>query len=167
LPEIAGHHVDLESSLRLYFSNLSPTFGFRFIGYSAAEVLEELGERINENDLSSSLAVPASLEAAFRIDYLQRCYRRGKDDVSRIFREIYKVKETRAQLDEDIFQTWAENSNVPRRVIGDLRGAFHFRHWLPHGRYWIPKLGRKYSFNDVYVLADEAVQIFPFYQVEV
>jgi hypothetical protein len=166
LPEIAEHHADLESSLRLYFSKISPTFEARFLGYSATETVDELAERINEIDLSSSLAVLASLEAAFRIDYLQRCYRRGKDIVSRIFRDIYKEKESQARLDEDIFQTWADNSTVPRRMIGDLRGAFRFRHWLAHGRYWTPKLGRKYSFSDVFVLADDVVRTFPFYAIE-
>jgi uncharacterized protein YutE (UPF0331/DUF86 family) len=152
LPEIVDHHVDLDLSLRLYFSKISPTFDTRFLGYSTADVAKELAERINEIDLSSSLAVLASLEAVFRIDYLQRCYRRGRDTVSRIFREIYKEKESQARLDEDIFQTWADNSTVPRQMIGDLRGAFRFRHWLAHGRYWTPKLGRKYSFNDVFAL---------------
>jgi hypothetical protein len=49
----------------------------------------------------------------------------------------------------NILQTWADNSTVPREMIGDLRGAFRFRHWLAHGRYWTPRLGPKYSFNDV------------------
>jgi hypothetical protein len=166
LPEIAAHHVDLESSLRLYFSDLSPTFGARFLGKPRAEVVDELGERIGEIDLSSTLSVLASLEAAFRIDYLQRCYLRGKDTVSRIFREIYKEKGAQAQLDGDIVETWAGHSDVPRQIIGDLRGAFRFRHWLAHGRYWIPKLGQKYSFNDVYALANEVVLAFPFHEVE-
>jgi hypothetical protein len=166
LPDIAEHHVDLERSLRLYFSDLSPNFGARFLGYSSAEVTDELGVRVGEIDLSSSLSVLASLEAAFRIDYLQRCYLRGKDDVSRKFREIYKEKEAAPLLDGDIFQTWADYSNVSRQIIGDLRGAFRFRHWLAHGRYWTPKLGQKYSFNDVYALASEAVLAFPFYEVE-
>jgi len=53
LPQIAEHHVDLESSLRLYFSNLSPAFGSRFVGYSYVEVLEELGGRINDTNSRS------------------------------------------------------------------------------------------------------------------
>jgi hypothetical protein len=165
LPEIAKHHGDVESSLRLYFS-LSSSFEDRFFGYSPKDVADELGVRVDEVDLSSSLSVLSSLEAAFRIDYLQRCYRRGKDAVSQKFREIHKEKEYNAQLDRDIFQTWADYSDVSRQIIGDLRSAFRFRHWLAHGRYWTPKLGRKYSFNDVYALAGEAVLAFPFYEVE-
>jgi hypothetical protein len=105
LSEIAEHHLDLESSLRLYFSDLSPKFAVRFLGYAPSEVVEELTDRLNENDLSSSLVTLSSIEAAFRIDYLQRCYRRGKDSLSRRFREIYKTKGYQARLDDDILQT--------------------------------------------------------------
>ena len=78
LPEIAAHHQDLESSLRLYFSAGSPTYPVRFNGYAATKVARELRERLKEVDLTSTLTVLASVEAAFRIDYLQRCYPKGK-----------------------------------------------------------------------------------------
>lgn len=164
--EIAVHHNDLGASLRLYYSAASPTFTVRFAGYSNAEVVEELGDRVSQAELTSSLAVLvlASLEAAFRIDYLQRCYRRGKDPVSRAFRRIYGEKHQWASLDEDIFGTWLNNTAVPRWIISELRGAFRFRHWLAHGRYWTPRF-RRYDFNDVFVLADTALNSFPFYDV--
>jgi hypothetical protein len=165
LPEIAEHHQDLESSLRLYFSAASPTFAVRFFGHSNTEVAEVLGERIDEAELTSTLAVLASLEAAFRIDYLQRCYQRGKDPVSRAFREIYKEKQQRASLDRDIFETWRNNASVPRSIFRELHDAFNFRHWLAHGRYWTPKSPR-FDFNDVFTLAEIVLRNFPFYEVE-
>jgi hypothetical protein len=103
------------------------------------------------------------VEAAFRIDYLQRCYRRGKDPVSRAFRNIYKVKQKRASLEDEIFTAWVKNSSGTRSIIGDLRGAFKFRHWLAHGRYWTPKFNR-YDFNSVFALADLTLRSFPFYE---
>jgi hypothetical protein len=163
LPEIADHHRDLGSSLKLYFSPGSPSYLLRFAGYAATEVTDELGERLDEVDLTSSLAVLGSVEAAFRIDYLQRCYRRGKDPVSRAFRNIYRSKQQWASLEDEIFAAWADNSSVPRAIIGELRGAFRFRHLLAHGRYWIPKLGRRYDFNDLFALADLTLHSFPFY----
>ena len=42
---------------------------------------------------------------------------------------------------------------APSRLIGDVRGAFKFRHWVAHGRYWVAKLGRKYDFAYVHLLA--------------
>lgn len=164
LPEIAAHHQDLESALTLYFSTGSPNYLIRFATYAAREVTDELRERLNEADLTSSLTVLASVEAAFRIDYLRRCYRRGKDPVSRAFRNIYEAKRQHASLEDEIFEVWVDNSSVPRSIIGELRAAFRFRHWLAHGRYWTPKLGRRYDFNDVFALADLTLRSFPFHE---
>jgi len=161
LPEIAAQHRDLESSLTLYFSSNSPNYLVRFATYAPREVTDELRGRLDETDLTSSLTVLASVEAAFRIDYLQRCYRRGKDSVSRAFRDIYKIKKQHTSLEDEILEVWVRNSSVPRPIIGELRGAFTFRHWLAHGRYWTPKLGRRYDFNDVFALADLTLRSFP------
>jgi hypothetical protein len=166
LPEIAAHHQDLESSLTLYFSAGSPSYHVRFVGYAAGEVTDELVERVEEADLTSSLTVLASVEAAFRIDYLKRCYRKGKDPVSRAFRDIYKDKKQHASLEDEIFEAWINNSSESRPIIGELRGAFKFRHWLAHGRYWKPTLGRRYDFSDVYALADLTFRSFPFFDVD-
>ncbi|MGH7744134.1 MAG: hypothetical protein ACREQ5_04850 [Candidatus Dormibacteria bacterium] len=166
LPDIAVHHQDLGSSLTVYFHFDTPGYRVRFIGYTPSEIADELGERLDEVDLTSSLAVLASIEAVFRIDYLQRCYRKEKDQLSRAFRSIYKTRKQQALLDEDIFEAWMDNSSVPRSIIGELRGAFRFRHWLAHGRYWTPKLGRRYDFTDVFALAELAVNSFPFYRAQ-
>jgi hypothetical protein len=164
LDQIAAHHQDLGSSLALYFSSGSPTYAIRFIGYAPSEVSEELGARLDETDLTSSLTVLGSVEAAFRIDYLQRCYRRGRDPISRAFRKIYQAKQARASLEDEIFAAWVDNSSGTRLIISELRGAFKFRHWLAHGRYTTPKMGRRYDFNDVFALAERNLNSFPFYE---
>jgi hypothetical protein len=161
LPDISAYHQDLESSFTLYFSAGSPNYLERFANYAPTEVTDELRDRLNEADLTSSLTVLASVEAAFRIDYLQRCYGREKDPVSRAFRSIYKSRQQRASLVDEIFEAWAGNSSVPRSIIGELRGAFKFRNWLAHGRYSTPR-GRRYDFNDVFALADLTLRSFPF-----
>jgi hypothetical protein len=166
LREIAQHHRDLQSSLTLYFSPDSPRYVARFSTDTNAEVKNQLNERLDEADLTSSLTVLASVEAAFRIDYLQRCYRRGKDPLSRVFRKIYKAKKQYASLEEEIFEAWAENSSGTGPIIGELRGAFNFRHWLAHGRYWTPKLGRRYNYNDLFALAKLTLISFPFYEFD-
>lgn len=162
LADIARHHEDITVSLAQYFHLETASHLMRFWGYAPGEIRDELQERLDELDLSSSLAVLAAVEAFFRIDYLQRCYRRRKDPVSRAFRTIYKDKKQEASLDQDIFETWATEPSVPRWIIGELRGAFRFRHWLAHGRYWTPKLGRRYDFTDIFALADLASRSFPF-----
>ena len=102
-----------------------------------------------------------ALEAAFRIDYLQRCYRRGRDDVSRAFRNLHNNKGRRVSLEGDILAAWLQNSNVSRQVIADLKRAFKYRHWLAHGRYWNPRF-RKLDYEEVYMLAEATLNTFPF-----
>jgi len=164
LPEIAAHRQDLESSLTLYFGAGSPSYPVRFVGYAAGEVTGELRERLEEADLTSSLTVLAAVEAVFRIDYLKRCYRKEKDALSRAFRDIYKEKQQYASLEDEIFEAWINNASGASSIIGELRGAFKFRHWLAHGRYWTPKWGRRYDFDDVFPLADLTLRNFPFYE---
>lgn len=157
--EIAEYHNDVLSSLRLYFSQVPASFGARFVGRRFDEVL---ASRVEETDLRSALAILTNIEAAFRVDYESRCQKKMKDSLSRAFRAIYKSRKTRVSLESDIFEAWIENSTGSRQLISELRGAFKFRHWLAHGRYWEPKLGRKYDFNFVYSLADDVLNAFPF-----
>jgi hypothetical protein len=124
-----------------------------------------LGERLDEADLTSSLTVLAAVEAAFRIDYLQRCDRRGKDPLSRAFRKINQTQRKRVSLEDEIFTAWVDNFPGTPKIIGDLRGAFKFRHWLAHGRYWTPKFPR-YDFNSVFELAELALNRLPFSTLE-
>lgn len=162
--EVAEYHNDVVASLK-YFSKTSPSLiSTRYFGRPLSDVL---AARIKETDLRSAFFVLTAVEAAFRIDYLYRCQQKMKDDLSRAFRAIYKDRENNVSLDEDIFETWKENSSAPGpRLIGELRSAFKFRHYLAHGRYWEPKLGRKYDFNFVYSLADDVLNAFPLLQSE-
>jgi hypothetical protein len=161
LAEAALHHNDTEGALMLFFSPGSSSYPVRFAGYKPDEVRDELGDRIAELNRNTTMNLLAAVEAAFRIDYLQRCYQKKKDDVSRRFREIYKEKETRASLEDDIFEVWKNNTTGSTKLIGDLRGAFRFRHWMAHGRYWMPKFGQKYDYLSVYPLALQALTSFP------
>lgn len=162
LADIDGYHQDAEASLRLYFSSVSPTYEVRFLGYSVAEVAEQLHARLAESQLRASLTVLSCLEAAFRIDYLQRCYHRDRSDIARCFRDLYKEHAEHVRLDEHILDTWAAYFTEARALISELKGAFHFRHWLAHGRYYTPKLGRKFDYLYLYELADEVFESFPF-----
>jgi len=125
LLDIAEYHNDVLASLRLYFSQVTPSFAARFVGRHPLEVL---AARVEETDVRSALAILSSIEAAFRVDYECRCQKRMKDDLSRAFRAIHKSRKARVSLDEDIFEAWKENSTGSRQLIGELRGAFRFRH---------------------------------------
>ena len=160
LADAALHHNDTDGALTQFFSTVSPSYPVRFAGYKPDEVREELGNRLAELDRNTAMSLLAAVEAAFRIDYLQRCYQKKKDDVSRQFQKIYKEKEARASLEDEIFEVWRTNTPGSNRLIGDLRGAFKFRHWMAHGRYWTPKLGQKYDYISIYPLALQALSTF-------
>jgi len=163
LDELALHHRDIEASLRLYFSPSAPTFAARFLGKRPDEVRQELDSRLDESDLRSALVVLTSLEASFRVDFDVRCRKRLKDDLSVHFREVDQTRKKAVRLDEDILEGWKKHEPLASPgLIGDLRGAFKFRHWLAHGRYWTPKLGRRYDFDYVHLMAVGIISGFPF-----
>ncbi len=114
---------------------------------------EEVDEFFRELDYVTMLDLLAAGEAAIRIDFLNRVYNRGKDSVSKRFREIYQAKGSQAALDEDILETWKELKPGTKQKVGGFNGALNLRHWLAHGRYWTPRLGRDYSPGDIYDIA--------------
>lgn len=160
IQELALYYDDVGKSLRLYFSPHSQSYELRFDGYSRVEIESELSERLAELEMESGLAVLSAVEAAFRVDYLQRCYLRRKDIVSRAFRPLHRRKETRVSLEDELFEIWNQHLPDTSRLIADLRRAFRFRHWLAHGRYWVPRF-QTFDYLTLYSLADNVLRSFP------
>ncbi len=154
LVELAAYQNDIDASLRLCFSPTAPDFPIRFLGYPKNKVAQELQLRLAESDIRSTLIVLTSLEASFRVDFHLRCRERLKDELSRYFREIEKTRGDQVRFDEDILEGWKKYIPGVAPLIGRLHGALKLRHWVAHGRYWHPKLGRKYDFDSVYDLAE-------------
>ena len=161
LNEIGRHHRDIEASVRSYFDFKNVRSAARFAGYTSEEIRQEMNSLLEEQDRTTSMNLLAALEAAFRVDFLQRCYKRRRDPVSREFRKLHALRERYASLEDDIFRIWKQESSVSSSVISDLKGAFKYRHWLAHGRYWVPKFGQ-YDYHDIYTLAEEIFNSFPF-----
>lgn len=161
LDELASYHQDLVGSLRMYFNPSAPNFAARFVGRRVDEVKQELASRLEESDIRSAFFVLTRLEASFKIDFDFRCKKRLKDGLSIYFREVERKRKDAVRLDEDILEGWKRHTSASPRLIGDLRGAFKFRHWLAHGRYWTPKLGRgRYDFEYVHLMAESIISGF-------
>jgi len=161
IEEVAQVHEDMAKSLRFYYS--APGLEQRdakFVGYSIEDVRRELELRLGELDRNSAFCVLAALEASFRTDFLVRCDKRRKDDLSRSFRKLYKLKRSRAALEEEILDAWKHHVPKAKSLISEIIGAFRYRHWLAHGRYWVPKFGRSYDYFSVYLLAQNMEQVF-------
>ncbi len=158
--ELALYHQDVLDALHLYFSPAAPTFAARFVGRTQDEIRRELALRVNESDLRSALTVLTSLEATFRMDFDFRCSMRLKDGLSQHFCGLAKGPREKVRF-EDILDGWKKHGPDPT-TVGELRGAFRFRHWLAHGRLGEPKLGRRYDFLGVHLMAKSIISTFPF-----
>jgi hypothetical protein len=132
-----------------------------FFGMAKDEIIEYFSWQKEELDRLVSLNLIASAEASLRIDYLTRVYERRKDILSREFRNLYKQKGTRASLEDDILKTWKQQHPTSKSAIGHFIGTLNLRHWLAHGRYWIPKFGRQYNPKDVFEIAENLFDVLP------
>ena len=116
-----------------------------FLSMTKDEILEHFTGQQEELEKLVSFDFVASAEASLRLDYLTRVYNKKKDSISRNFRELYQKKGLEAKLNEDILEIWVSSQPACKSAVGDFRGVLRLRHWLAHGRYWTPKLGRNYS----------------------
>lgn len=124
------------------------------LGMTEDELSQFFERQRAELDVAGSLLVLAEAEAVLRTDFEARVHRRGKDVVSRAFREIHKLVGKKARLEQDVLVTWTENVPSAASAISAFRAALKLRHWLAHGRYWVPKLGQDYSAEDAFGVAD-------------
>jgi hypothetical protein len=155
LEEVAAHHTDVQAGLFEFFAGNSQTLLDRYAG---ARVDEARERALSELDLTSSLSVLSSVEAALRLDYLYRVYDRWRDPLSRAMRALHRNRGSKARLDEDLIRLWRDTTDVPNVLLNELVGALNYRDWLAHGRYWEPKLGRRYDYQTVYEIAQEFIE---------
>ncbi len=163
LPEIAKYYNSVRSAINYYYNNYQ-NFD-NFLLYSIEELSSEKIKILEELEKSCVFMVLSSLEASFRIDYLQRCRNKYKDPVSKKFKQVYKKYEERASLEDEIMKIWKDDSKREiKNMLCKLMETFKYRHWLAHGRYWKPKLGSKiYDFSSVYILAEFIYENLKFY----
>lgn len=161
LEDVASHYADVAAALEAYFDFASVSDDPRFFGPSPQEMERELGLRLVEHDRGATFLLLSAVEAALRMDDLLRCHRRLKDPLSRAFRILFREKRSRASLEEDLLDGWKSHTSVPTATVSDLKGAFRYRHWLAHGRYWTLKAGRDYDFPSIYRIARMVFERFP------
>lgn len=153
LVEIAGIHDVARASLIYYHDPQNPGYSSVFAGLNNSEITGLLAAHLQELDVRSAFGVLASLEAVLRIDYLLRVYRRDKDPISREFRAAYALYGPNFRLEDGILEAWKTHYPPCRTLISSLFGAMNYRHWIAHGRYWLPKFGQQYDYYNVSALA--------------
>lgn len=122
---------------------------------------QELGERFralhDELAKMACLDILAAAEAAISIDFRLRAETKTpRDDLTVAYRQTWRRVQRRSRprtrLEEDVLESilLVTQDRKTRAAISAFRGALRLRHWLAHGRYWRPKLGRMYDPQSVY-----------------
>ena len=151
--EVATLNTELGKAIDLYYSKSNPDYLRCFLSLTDEEIRAKRESRKEETESVMAMNLLAAIEASFRVDYALRGSRKVKDKFSREFRDLYRRKGWRVSLEDDILELWKTHSNVRASLVGDIRSVFKYRHWLAHGRYWVPKFGRNYDFLFVYNIA--------------
>src|SRR5258708_34677092 len=105
-------------------------------------------------------ALIATAEAILRLDFNRRTAGRLKDPLARRFRLARAARGDKIRLDEDILVNISQAFGM-KLVVGDFRGVLNLRHWLAHGRDWNPKIGRRYTPDDVFEVSKRPGDALP------
>ena len=128
----SAYHRQLRSDLGLSSQGAS-----QFFGMTGSELDRAFEEMSKELGLQVALTLVAAVEALLMLDYQKRMEDGIKDALySRML--IRWQKPTRATLDE-ILEAWKEAYPGTGDVIGRFKQVVDLRHWMAHGRYWLPQ----------------------------
>ncbi|MBN3768330.1 hypothetical protein [Burkholderia sp. Se-20378] len=95
----------------------------------------------SETELLATLDIIASVEAAIRVDFINRADKHIKDSsgLADEFKVLRKKKKAKVSLEEDILDAWKRHAPEVKPRIDDFGHVLDYRHWLAHGRYWLFK----------------------------
>ena len=163
LGEIYLYYQTSNKSLLFYRNNIieERVNNRNYIALTKDELINAFQSHIDELDKSVSMTILSNVEAGFRIDYLIRAKKRLKDPISRRFRDLFKIKGEKVSLENEILAIWKEEHPEFKGIISDFIGALKYRHWLAHGRYWTPKLGRIYDLSTIYTISERIYANMP------
>ncbi len=125
-----------------------------YVGLTKHELIEYFNIHLIELEKNVSFNILSNLEASFQIDYIIRTKKKYKDELSRKFRSLQKSKGDRVSLEQDILSIWKSEYPNFKAIVSDFVGSLKYRHWLAHGRYWKPKIGRKHDVPTIYTISN-------------
>ncbi|OGU38956.1 MAG: hypothetical protein A2X61_09490 [Ignavibacteria bacterium GWB2_35_12] len=100
----------------------------------------------------------SATEAFLWVDFYQKVHRKDKSKLGKEFRIITKKKSKKVKgnisLEQDIIESWKKIHYEKKDIFSNLLGILNYRHWLAHGRYWKPKIGRQYTPEITYDIAE-------------
>lgn len=113
----------------------------RFSGFHPDDLDRYFENLRAETELLATLDLIASVEAAIKVDYINRVEKRVKDNsaLGDAFKALHKKKKERVSLEDDILRIWKIHDLTTKSKIDDFEHVLDYRHWLAHGRYWVFK----------------------------
>ena len=124
----------------------------RYFGKAPEELDADFVYQTAELGLLSVFGMLASTEAALRVDFIERVSHKKKDEVSRSFCDVFKKRGRKVRLAEDILDVWKEQHIAGiKSAVSEFKGVLNLRHWLAHGQWWKPKLGRIAGYDEMNV----------------
>lgn len=108
---------------------------------SSAEVRDMFENYLDELDRMIMLDLFTALEGRVRADFDDRVRRRKKDALSQHYCALEKSGKFlngRVPL-ETLAEAWKQHLSICKNHIGNIRGAWYYRNWLAHGRWWVFK----------------------------
>jgi hypothetical protein len=136
----------------IIFSDTQIKVNSKFITLTIDEINEYFENSEDELEHLVCFDLISATEAFLRVDFNNRVDRKDKSDIGKTFRALNKKKGKKISLQEDIIETWKEATGD--KSFSNFLGLLNYRHWLAHGRYYNPKLGREYSFDIAYEISE-------------
>ena len=131
----------------------------KFVGFTLDELNEYFDESKRELEHVVCFNLISLTEAYLRTDFYTKVYNKDKSNIGRIYREIYKQKNNKISLKEDIIKNWQNNKFDAKSAFSKYIGLINYRHWLAHGRYWVPKFGQKYTPEITYNIVEQIIKL--------
>ena len=129
----------------------------KFVTLTLDEIERYFDDSEDELEHLVCFYIISATEALLRTDYFKKVYKKDKSDIGKAFRDKYKVSGEKVSLEEDIIEVWKTTDK--KRLFSDFLGLLKYRHWLAHGRYWKPRLGREYSFDVTYQISESIFDV--------
>ena len=132
----------------------------RFVGLTRDEVEEYFDALRDQLELLTMFELLGTTEAIMRIDFRGRVAAEKEDGLSKRYRDLDKIRGKKIRLKEDLLGAMKSEVLEPK-AISAFRGALNLRDWIAHGRQWQPRLGRRYTPNDVFDICRDLIDSIP------
>ncbi len=160
---IFSWYEDQSTAMRRYKIDLRasviapPILDTKFFGFTLQDIEDYFLESKKELEHLVCFDLISATESALRIDFYTKISDRKRLDITKDFKQIQREKEDRVSLEQDIIEKWKEHYPAEKKYFSALLGLLKYRHWLAHGRYWVPKLGHDYDVQETYDIVENII----------